>query len=59
MSSNILEKFLCFLLLSVVGFVLVLGYCDPSSRPAVLDFAKVALGGLLTAITTNAIPRPR
>jgi hypothetical protein len=47
------EKFLCFLLVSVVASVCLLGFFDPSTRPAVLDFAKVALGGILTAISAT------
>lgn len=57
--SPLLEKFLCILLSSVVVFVLGLGYYDPISRPAVLDFAKVALGGILTAISATAATRLR
>jgi hypothetical protein len=52
-----LEKLLCILLFSLVAFVLGLGYYDPVSRPAVIDFAKVALGGILTAISATVATR--
>jgi hypothetical protein len=52
-----LEKLLCILLSSLVVFVLGLGYYDPISRPAVIDFAKVALGGILTAISATVATR--
>jgi hypothetical protein len=52
-----LEKLLCTLLFLLVVFVLGLGYYDPTSRPAVIDFAKVALGGILTAISATVATR--
>jgi hypothetical protein len=48
MSST--EKFLCSLLFLVVFGVLVLAVCDPTVRPQALDFAKIALGAILTAM---------
>jgi hypothetical protein len=55
--SSPLEKFLCILLSLLVAFVLVLGFYDPTTRPAAIDFAKVALGGVLTAISANVATR--
>jgi hypothetical protein len=57
--SPTLEKSLCILLSSLVFFVLGLGFYDPTTRPAVIDFAKVALGGILTAITTTVAAKLR
>ena len=54
-----LEKFLCILLFSLVVFVLGLGYYDPASRPAVIDFAKIALGGVLTAMSATVAQKVR
>jgi hypothetical protein len=47
---SFVEKFLCSLLFSVVLGVFVLAAYDPSIRPQVLDFAKIALGAILTAM---------
>jgi hypothetical protein len=49
---------LWILLLSVVFGVFWLGYLDPALRPQVLDFGKVALGGLLGLITAKSTARP-
>ena len=57
--SPLLEKILCYLLSLLVVFVLVLGFYDPSIRPAVIDFAKVALGGILTAISATVATKLR
>jgi hypothetical protein len=57
--SSYLEIFLCILLSLLVVFVLALGFCDPTTRPAVIDFAKVALGGVLTAISATVATRLR
>jgi hypothetical protein len=54
-----LERFLCILLFSLVVFVLGLGYYDPGSRPAVIDFAKIALGGVLTAMSATIAQKVR
>ncbi len=54
-----LEKFLCILLFLLVVFVLRLGYFDPASRPAVIDFAKIALGGVLTAMSATIAQKVR
>lgn len=48
------EKYLWFYLLSLLWGVFLLAIYDPSLRPEVLDFAKVALGGILTLLTAKA-----
>jgi hypothetical protein len=47
------EKYLWVSLLSLVVGVFVLGFYDPILRPQVLDFAKVALGGILGLLTAR------
>ena len=47
------DKYLCFFLFWLVVSVFLLGILDPSLRPQVLDFAKVALGGVLALLTTS------
>jgi hypothetical protein len=59
MSSTYSEKLLWVLLFSLVVGAFSLGFCDPTLRPQVLDFAKVALGGVLTAMTTSAATKAR
>jgi len=44
-----------FLSLLLVG-VFALGFFDASLRPQVLDFAKIALGGILALLTAKAVP---
>jgi hypothetical protein len=44
-----------FLSLLLVG-VFALGFSDPALRPQVLDFAKIALGGILALLTARAVP---
>ena len=44
-----------FLSLLLVG-VFALGFFDPALRPQVLDFAKIALGGILALLTARAVP---
>ncbi len=51
---NLQDKYLWSLLFSVVAGVFLLGYFDPTLRPEVLDFAKVALGGILGLLTAKA-----
>ena len=53
------EKFLWVVLSSVVLGVFVLGFSDPTLRPQVLDFAKVALGAVLTAMTATINAKPK
>jgi hypothetical protein len=48
------DRYLWFLLCSVVAGVFSLGFYDPTLRPEVLDFAKVALGGILGLLTARA-----
>ena len=48
------EKYLWVSLLSLVVGVFALGFYDPILRPQVLDFAKVALGGVLGLLTAKA-----
>jgi hypothetical protein len=57
--SQKLENLLCFILFLLVSFVLSLGFYDPTTRPAAIDFAKVALGGVLTAVTATVATRLR
>ena len=47
------ERFLWMLLSSVVFGAFALGFYDPTVRPQVLDFAKVALGAVLTAMSAT------
>jgi hypothetical protein len=47
------EKFLWLLLSSVVFGAFALGFYDPTVRPQVLDFAKIALGAVLTAMSAT------
>jgi hypothetical protein len=54
-----MEKFLWVLLSSLVVGVFALGFYDPTLRPQVLDFAKIALGAVLTAMTTTVATRQR
>jgi hypothetical protein len=44
-----------FLSLLLVG-VFALGFFDAALRPQVLDFAKIALGGILALLTAKAVP---
>jgi hypothetical protein len=44
--------FLGLLLFGVFG----LGVVDEKLRPQVLDFAKIALGGVLALLTARAVP---
>jgi formate hydrogenlyase subunit 4 len=53
------EKFLWVLLSSVVVAVFLLGFYDPTLRPQVLDFAKVALGAILTAVTATVTAKSK
>lgn len=50
------DIYLWVLLYLLVVFVFALGYFDPDLRPAVLDFGKVALGGVLGLITAARKP---
>jgi hypothetical protein len=50
------EQYLWLSLLLLVLGVFVLGICDQSLRPQVLDFAKIALGGILGLLTARAVP---
>ena len=50
------EQYLWLSLCLLVLGVFVLGICDPSLRPQVLDFAKIALGGILGLLTARAVP---
>jgi uncharacterized membrane protein YjgN (DUF898 family) len=54
-----MERFLWVLLSSVVVAVFSLGFYDPTLRPQVLDFAKVALGAILTAMSATLAARPK
>jgi hypothetical protein len=54
-----MEVFLWVLLSSLVCGVFLLGFYDPTLRPQVLDFAKIALGAVLTAMTTTAATKQR
>ena len=47
------DRYLWFSLLLLVVCVFSLGFYDPSLRPQVMDFAKVALGGILALLTAN------
>jgi uncharacterized membrane protein YjgN (DUF898 family) len=47
------EKYLWLSLSLLVIGVFSLGYSDPALRPQVLDFAKVALGGVLGLLTAK------
>jgi hypothetical protein len=47
------EKVLWSILSSVVFGAFALGFYDPSVRPQVIDFAKIALGGVLTAVSAT------
>jgi hypothetical protein len=51
---NIQEKYLWLSLCLLVVGVFSLGFYDPTLRPEVLDFAKVALGGVLGLLTAKA-----
>jgi hypothetical protein len=44
-----------FLSLLLVG-VFALGFFDAALRPQVLDFAKIALGGILALLTAKSVP---
>jgi hypothetical protein len=48
------DYFLWSLLLLLLAGVFALAICDPSLRVQTLDFAKVALGGLLGIITAKS-----
>jgi hypothetical protein len=50
------EQYLWLSLCLLVLGVFVLGICDASLRPQVLDFAKIALGGILGLLTARAVP---
>jgi hypothetical protein len=51
---NIQEQYLWLSLCLLVVGVFSLGFYDPELRPEVLDFAKVALGGVLGLLTAKA-----
>jgi hypothetical protein len=51
---NIQEKYLWLSLCLLVVGVFSLGFYDPDLLPEVLDFAKVALGGVLGLLTAKA-----
>lgn len=51
--SSTTNKNLWFLLYLLVASVLALGFYDQTLRPQVLDFAKVALGGVLGLLTVQ------
>ena len=48
------EKYLWLSLCLLVFGVFALGFLDPELHPQVLDFAKVALGGVLGLLTAKA-----
>jgi hypothetical protein len=50
------EQYLWLSLCLLVLGVFVLGSLDPALRPQVLDFAKIALGGILGLLTARAVP---
>jgi hypothetical protein len=50
---NIQERYLWLSLCLLVVGVFSLGFYDPTLRPQVLDFAKVALGGVLGLLTAK------
>jgi hypothetical protein len=54
-----MERFLWLLLSSLVVGVFALGFYDPTLRPQVLDFAKIALGAVLTAMTSTVAMRQK
>jgi hypothetical protein len=50
------EQYLWIFLGSLLLGVFALGFYDPALRPQVLDFAKIALGGILALLTAKAVP---
>lgn len=50
------EQYLWIFLGSLLLGVFSLGFCDASLRPQVLDFCKIALGGILALLTARAVP---
>ena len=50
------EQYLWVSLCLLVVGVFALGFYDPALRPQVLDFAKIALGGVLGLLTARAVP---
>jgi hypothetical protein len=50
------EQYLWLSLCLLVAGVFSLGFYDPALRPQVLDFAKIALGGILALLTAKSVP---
>jgi hypothetical protein len=50
------EQYLWLSLCLLVFGVSALGICDPAMRPQVMDFFKIALGGILGLLTARAVP---
>lgn len=50
------EQYLWIFLGALLFGVFGLGFYDAQLRPQVLDFAKIALGGILALLTARAVP---
>jgi hypothetical protein len=50
------EQYLWIFLSLLLFGVFALGFSDAALRPQVLDFAKIALGGILALLTARAVP---